>query len=169
MRKLNPELPAAEVTSRGQPKPAEIRNFAESLLARREYAVRELQSRLLKKWSGLDQIEELVDAVIDVLQTEGLLSDERFTESFIRSRLQRCQGPVKIQAELRQRHVPEAIVQDMLQQVEDQWVDLAKAWLSRQVRGPMDFPARAKYYRRLMNRGFSHQQAADALASLPER
>jgi regulatory protein len=153
-----------------------MRVYAERLLARREYAVLELQARLVKKWSGkwsgkwpgLEQIEERVAQLISVLQADGVLSDERFAESFIRSRRRRCHGPIKIQAELRQRQVPEAVIAGKLEQAEDDWTALAAAWLSRQCPGPLDFAGRAKYYRRLMHRGFSHQQAMGALAAHSE-
>lgn len=141
-----------------------MRGYAERLLARREYAVLELQARLLKKWPGLEQIGARVAEIISALQADGVLSDERFAESFIRSRRQRGHGPVKIQAELRQRQVPAAVIAGKLEQAQDDWVTLAGAWLARQCPGPLDFASRAKYYRRLMSRGFSHQQAMDALA-----
>lgn len=140
-----------------------MRAFAERLLARREYAVLELQSRLLKKWHGQEQIEGAVVELIATLQADGVLSDQRFAEMFIRSRLGRCQGPLKIRAELRRHQVPEAVIETSLQQVEIGWVTLAAKWLMRQYQGPMDFSARAKYYRRLTSRGFSHEQAMEAL------
>jgi len=165
---LKPDQSAEGGGGKTCPTPVEIRVFAQGLLARREYAVLELQARLLKKWPGAAQIEQQVAELIAALQAEGALSDERFAESFIRSRRQRCHGPAKIQAELRQRQVPEGVITSKLQQMEDDWVRLAVAWLSRQTRLPMDFAARAKYYRRLTNRGFSHQQAMDALARQPD-
>jgi len=146
-----------------------MRAFAERLLARREYAVLELRDRLLRKWRGEEQGErKQVASVIAELQADGVLSDERFAESFIRSRLQRCHGPVRIHAELRQRQVPEAVIAQQLGQAEDEWVRLAAAWLARQFPPPTDYAARAKCYRRLTSRGFTHQQARDALASLEE-
>jgi len=141
-----------------------MRVFAESLLARREYAVAELQARLLNKWPGKEQIGERVARLIASLQADGALSDERFVESFIRSRQLRFNGPLKIQAELRQRRVPESVISATLEPDAAKWVTLAAEWLSRQFAGSMDYNARAKYYRRLTNRGFSHQQAMEALA-----
>ena len=161
---MNPDRPAAQETAQKNPTLKEMRVFAEHLLARREYAVGELHARLLQKWSGLAQIETQVTELLSTLQADGALSDERFAESFIRSRLMRCHGPVKIRAELRQRRVPDAVIAGKLQQLENDWAGLAAAWLSRQCKGPIDFAARAKYYRRLTNRGFSHEQAMEALS-----
>jgi regulatory protein len=154
-----------------------MRVFAGQLLARREYAVQELQARLLKKWSGKwseqspgsEGIEPLIANLIATLQAEGALSDERFAASFVRSRCQRYQGPLKIQAELRQRGVPEHLIESQLQDRAEEWVPMAASWLSRQHGGTLDFAGRARYYRRLINRGFSHLQAMAALQGFSEQ
>jgi len=147
-----------------QPTAAIVRAFACRLLGRREYAVHELEQRLLQKWPALDAalLAHLLAALID----ENLLSDERFVESFVRSNLQRSQGPLKIRAALRARGIPDALVSAGLEQPETDWTDLATRWLERQHPGPLDFSARARYYRRLLNRGFTHDQAMDALNAL---
>jgi SOS response regulatory protein OraA/RecX len=44
-----------------------------------------------------------------------------------------------------------------------EWPDLDAEWLERHRSGPLDFDEKSKYYRRLVNRGFSHDQAMDAL------
>jgi len=165
MRKLKPEQAASADSAAESPSLTEMRVFAERLLARREYAVAELQARLLSKWPGSDLIGERVAGLITSLRSEGVLSNERFAESFIRSRQQKFQGPLKIQAELRQRRVPENIISALLEPESAEWKSLAANWLSRQYSGPMDYGARAKYYRRLTNRGFSHQQAMDAVSA----
>ncbi len=148
------------------PKLNDMRVYAGRLLARREYGVRELQARLMKKWAGFENIAERVSLYIERLVDEEVLSDERFTEMFIRSRQNRNQGPMKIRAELHQKQVPKAIIEAGLLESSKDWGSLASDWLSRQVSGPLDFSRRAKYYRRLINRGFSHQQAMDAVNSL---
>lgn len=166
-RKLNPDPGPVTEPTPDQPTRNELMVYAGRLLARREYAVRELEARLLRKWAGVEQIESRVAELIDTLQANCALSDTRYAESYIRSRRQRYHGPIKIRAELRQRQVPESIIEEYLQQQESDWTPLATAWLSHQHQGPLDFAARAKYYRRLMSRGFSHQQAMDALATGP--
>jgi regulatory protein len=86
--------------------------------------VRELEARLLRKWAGAEKIQVLVDDVISTLQADGALSDARFADSFIRSRRQRFQGPVKIRSELRQRQVPDAVIEAHLHQAEPGWTEL---------------------------------------------
>lgn len=180
-RKLIPDQGEAGEPGTGSPSQSDMRIFAGQLLARREYAVQELQARLLKKWSekssgkcsdqspGSEGIELLIATLIASLQAEGALSDERFTASFIRSRCQRYQGPLKIQAELRQRGVPEHLIESQLHDRAEEWVPMAESWLSRQHSGTLDFTDRARYYRRLINRGFSHAQAMAALQGFSDQ
>ncbi len=146
---------------RGQPSAAELRAFAYRLLGRREYSVFELDQRLRLKWPGLEPgpVAELLEALV----AENLLSDERFAESLVRAHVQRQQGPLKIRAALRAKGVSDASISRELERYADQWVDLAARWLERQHPGPLDFDARQNHYRRLVNRGFTHDQAMDAL------
>jgi regulatory protein len=137
----------------------EMRAFAYRLLGRREYSVYELIRRIGQKWPGAEGINGLVDALVE----ENLVSDERFTESFVRFRVQRFQGPLKIKAALRTKGVSDTLISRELNARSEEWTGLAAQWLERQNPGPMDFDARKKYYRRLVNRGFTHDQSMDAL------
>lgn len=133
------------------------------LLAQREYAVAELHGRLCGKWPGEEGIHDLADELVADLVNEGSLSDQRYVDGFIRSRRQRSQGPVKIRAELRQRRLSAELIDAALNQDLDYWVEVAAAWLARQHDGTLDYDDRARFYRRLINRGFSHEQAMQAL------
>ena len=141
------------------PSANEMRAFAYLLLGRREYSLLELTNRLRKKWPQVDGIETLVDQ----LEQENLVSNERFAEAFLRSRVQRHQGPLKIRAELRGRGVPDSIISDTLESHSDSWRALAVKWLDKQHSDTITFEDKQKYYRRLVNRGFSHGQAMDAV------
>jgi len=143
------------------PSASELRAFAYRLLGRREYSVHELRQRLLQKWRDAGDVA--VEDLLGALQAENLLSDERFVESFVRSRIGRFQGPMKIRAELRERGVDESLAARELDARSGEWADLAAEWLARQHSGPVDFETRAKLYRRLANRGFSHDQAMAAI------
>ena len=145
------------------PAPNELRAFAYRLLGRREYSVFELRQRLLQKWSGVSETEVLVEQLLDALVDENLLSDERFAECFVRSRVARHQGPLKIRAALRQKGIDDALASVELDARSGSWSELAAEWLSRQHAGPVDFETRKKLYRRLVNRGFTHDQAMAAI------
>jgi len=134
------------------------------LLAQREYSVKELHARLCTKWRDAEDIVQLADQLVDDLVTEGSLSDQRYVAAFVRSKEQRSQGPVKIRAELRQRQLSEDLIAQDLEQDFEVWVDRAFAWLSRQHSGELQYEDRARYYRRLVNRGFTHEQAMSALS-----
>jgi regulatory protein len=144
-----------------QPSAGEIRAFAYRLLGRREYSVFELDQRIRRKWPQLEP--SAAADLLEALVNENLLSDQRFTESYVRILLQKQQGPLKIRAALRARGVPDGLISPELDRHSDRWVDLATEWLQRQQAGPLDFDDRKKYYRRLVNRGFSHDQAMDAV------
>lgn len=137
----------------------EMRAFAYRLLGRREYSVFELGQRLRQKWPEARDIDLLVDALV----VENLLSDERYAESFVRFRLQRFQGPLKIQAALRSKGVSDALVAQEMGARSQEWSDIARQWVERQTTGPIDFDDKKKYYRRLVSRGFTRDQAMEAL------
>lgn len=157
---------APTADSRETPSANELRAFAYRLLGRREYSVFELRQRLLQKWGEAADIGVLADDLLEALVQENLLSDERFVESFVRSRVSRHQGPLKIRAALREKGVDDALISAELDARSETWVDLAAEWLGRQHHGPLDFETRGKLYRRLANRGFTHTQAIDALNHL---
>jgi regulatory protein len=150
----------SEVTP-DQPSSSQVRAFAYRLLGRREYSVFELDQRIRRKWPELES--GVTGDLLEALVEENLLSDERFTESFLRMSIQRQQGPLKIRAGLRARGVADALISRELDRHAGRWTELASAWLKRHHPGPLDFDARKKFYRRLLSRGFSHDQAMDAL------
>jgi len=136
-----------------------MRAFAYRLLGRREYSEFELGQRIRQKWADAEGIQELVAALVE----ENLVSDERFTESLIRIRLQRFQGPLKIKAALRSKGISDSIISSRLYAGTIDWTELAKQWLERQHPDRISFEEKKKYYRRLINRGFAHDHAMDAL------
>jgi regulatory protein len=136
-----------------------MRAFAYRLLGRREYSLQELSNRISRKWPQAIDIKKLVFQ----LEKENLVSDQRFAESFLRSRVQRHQGPLKIKAELRGKGVADAIISDALETMSGEWAALAAQWLTKYHSGDFSFKDKQKYYRRLVNRGFTHSQAMDAL------
>ncbi|HEB86191.1 MAG TPA: regulatory protein RecX [Gammaproteobacteria bacterium] len=138
-----------------------IRESAMNYLARREHSRLELEKKLAGK--GLDKKE--ISVALDRLMTDGLLSDARFAESFVNARIQRGNGPVKIQAELKQRGVDDVIISQYLNLPEADWYEQA-----RQVRCkrfgeilPGEFEQRIRQTRFLQQRGFTHEQINRAL------
>lgn len=139
------------------------REDAIRLLARREYACAELRERLAAK--GHDP--EAVEACLAELAEQGLQSDARFAESFLRARVARGQGPVRIRAELSRRGVDDATVRAAFDEADAEvdWFALAAETLARRFDGPGQAPReRARRERFLAGRGFDFDQLRHALA-----
>ncbi|MCF6226635.1 MAG: recombination regulator RecX [Xanthomonadales bacterium] len=129
------------------------------LLSGREHSQLELRQKMQRKGHPGD----LIDAMLVYLQDLDMQSDQRFTEAFIRSRVIRLQGPMKILAQLSQRGIRVNNLEDYLP-AEHDWEAMAAEALSR---GTVIYAADRqklleKAYRRLVNRGFSHGQAMKA-------
>jgi len=139
------------------PSLTEMRAFAYRLLGRREYSVFELDRRIRQKWLEATEVDELIAALVE----ENLVSDERYAEAFVRFRIQRYQGPLKIKAALRTKGISDALISRELNAHSEEWTELAAQWLERQNPGSIDFEKKKKYYRRLTSRGFTHDQAME--------
>ncbi|WAM56287.1 regulatory protein RecX [Vreelandella venusta] len=143
------------------------REVAIQMLSRREYSRVELARKLQQKSFQPDEI----DACLDRLEEQNLQSDERFAESFIRSRIFRGQGVIRIKGELRQRGVDQETLTTAFAAVEEReavdWFELARDTLSRRFSSPGDTPKeRAKRERFLATRGFNFEQIRYALSCL---
>jgi regulatory protein len=141
---------------------AEVRDIAVRYLARREYGIEELKRKLVQRGAESDLVEQVVADCAE----QGLVSDERFTEMYVRMRIRRCFGPMKIRGELRQRGIPDYLIADAMQMDQETWLESAVQWAARRIHGELDFAQKAKIHRKLMNRGFNHEQANTALARL---
>ncbi len=138
------------------------RDAAIRLLARREYSRAELERRLASKGHAAETIAEALDALAD----EGLQSDARFAEVFVRSRIARGQGPIKIRAELGERGIDRELGRAALAEAgEVDWFELACEALAKRFTGPGAVPReRARRERFLASRGFDVDQVQHALA-----
>jgi regulatory protein len=126
------------------------------LLGRREHSVEELRRKLLAKGYPPDTIEP----VIQKLAGKRLVSDERFTSSFVHTQAKRGQGPVRIRAALRQQGIPDSQVEEALRCAEVDWVQLAREVRRRKfgATAPRSLGERAKQARFLQYRGFDAEQ-----------
>ena len=140
-----------------------VRESAMNYLARREHSRRELEQKLLQKEFNAREISAALDQLIE----DGLLSDARFAESFVHARQQRGSGPLKIQAELKQRGVDDTIISQYLDAQESCWYEQACRARSKRFGEalPEEYEQRARQARFLQQRGFSHEQINVALKS----
>ncbi|MBA3582420.1 MAG: regulatory protein RecX [Gammaproteobacteria bacterium] len=97
-----------------------LRAKALRLLAQREHSRLELAQKL-----GREHLD-LVKQLLDVLASEDLQSDARFTEAFVHSRIVRGQGPIKIRAGLNARGIDMSLAEQCLANHDDsEWLTLA--------------------------------------------
>ena len=153
-----PELPDTS--------PRDARIAAMRLLTRREHSSQELKQKLLHKGFDLN----LIDTLLSDLRQEGSQSDERFAESYMRSRISRGYGPVRIRQELRQRGVSDEIIEAVV-------IDNAELWyeLARNVRQkkfgmiiPQNLKEKLKQQQFLQYRGFCQAHMKFAFTEDPE-
>ena len=132
-----------------------------NLLARREHSRQELRDKLLTRGFEDDEITP----ALQTLSREGLLSDERFTESFIHSRAERGSGPVKIRAELRQRGVADDLITAWLDERDHVWLERAEAVRRKKFGSalPVEYKEKARQMRFLQYRGFTPEQTRRVL------
>ena len=106
---------------------------------------------------------DLVRQVLDDLEEEGLLSAERFTQSFVEARYARGQGPYRIRRELADRGVEGSA--DYLNDERFDWDALARQARIKRFgpQRPADLKDKARQVRFLEYRGFGHEQIKRAL------
>ena len=143
---------------------AEIRLSAMNILAMREQSRSELFRKLCRTYPDA---KEQVEVVVEQLASENLQDDSRFAESFIRSRMNRGHGPMRITAELRQKGVSsEAIQQHLLEESDEYWLELARDAKVRKFgeEQAKDYKEKTRQMRFLMNKGFSSQQVRKVIS-----
>lgn len=140
-----------------------IRRAAFNLLARREYSRHELSSKLLQKFGAEHQ--PLVQEALDIIQQEGLQSDARYIEMFVRAHRQRGQGPQRIEQELKQKGIAVERYAEVIDRYSDSWIQAAREVRMRRFGMvlPTALADRARQQRFLLYRGFSQEQVRRAL------
>ncbi len=122
------------------------------MLARREHS----QSELLQKLTKKGYIEADINALLEEFVGLNWQSDERFAESYSRSRLQKGFGPIRIQYELKERGIETNI--DRVFEEQPDWNGLLMDLHERKYGGllPDDMKERAKQTRFFQHKGFTH-------------
>ncbi len=162
--------------------PPTPRNKAIQYLAMREHSYLELFKKLKQK--GYESAE--IDAALGKLIDDKLLSDARFGEAFVRSRVLKGQGPVRIRMELREKGLNETqITYSFSVNSGINWDELlehvflkkyppnseseADAGFFGEVLGGVSVAQKAKQWRFLQYRGFSQTQIGDLFRRLASR
>lgn len=131
------------------------------LLAGREHSRQELQYKLSRRGFDLSKIQ----IVLDELENDNLLNEDRFIGSFIRSRRSQGMGPIKICVELQNRGIDRAPILANEEWQEILWQATAIAVRIKRFGEPLpkdtkDIRQQARF---LQQRGFTIDQIRVAL------
>lgn len=103
-------------------KDQDIRKKILDLLSRREHSKYELVLKLERRVDSSDKLLKEIDKISD----QNLQSDERFSESYIRSRYNSGFGPSRIKYDLVKRRVAESIINDAFRDIDLNWLEKLK-------------------------------------------
>ena len=149
------------IPSRREADPERARQRALGLLARREHSRAELLAKLVRSGHGRAEAERAVED----LGNRGLVSDARFAEAFVRSRIARGGGPLRIRRDLEARGIESSIVERLLDPEDGEWE--TRALRAREKRFGAARPAgrseAARQARFLLARGFTRRQVRRAV------
>lgn len=140
---------------------------AVALLARREHSRAELAAKLRRTLTERDDPAD-VDQVLDALERDKLLSDERYAGALTRTRSARF-GDARIRFDLQSSGVPAETVDRAVGALKGSELERARAvWLRRFGEIPRTRQERGRQARFLQSRGFSSETIRKVLQGLPE-
>lgn len=136
-----------------------LREKAMDFLARREHSRVELAQKLRDRMEDVSGLEQ----VLNKLEADGLLSDERFVEMFVRSRVSQGYGPIRVQKELRLKGVGNELISPHLRQ--DWCAHLQAAWQKKYGgKAPLDAKTYGQQMRFFLQRGFSAEMIHEVIS-----
>ncbi len=129
------------------------------LLAFREHSQQEIVAKLSRRFGDREVSIDILSDVVNILAEDNLQSDQRFAESFLRSRIQKKHGPIRIANELAGRGVASSIATQVLDCANIDWNELLEALSDRKYghSKPADAKEIAKRIRFFQYRGFSYE------------
>jgi regulatory protein len=143
---------------KGEPKKEYDRLLSKGirLLSMREHSVQEMITKLSVKCDSLDTLHVVIERLLE----SKYLSDERFTESYVRSRTNRGFGPTKIKSELSQKGIKNNMIDDYLDVSSSIWHENAQNQYRKKYGdgSVSDYNTWAKRARFLQSRGFTMEQ-----------
>jgi regulatory protein len=136
----------------------DLRVRALQLLTRRDHSRAELKSKL----AGEAESAEQLDAVLDRLEAERLLSDHRYASQRVIARGRRY-GNGRLKQELRQSGVSDDNIAAALPEAGDETERCHAVWARKFSQPPRSSEERAKQMRFLQYRGFSGEAIKQTL------
>lgn len=132
------------------------RSVAINYLARREHSIGEIRTKLMEKGFTIEDIEP----VIERLLAENLLSEERYAESYCRTRSSKGFGPVAIRHELQMKNIDDFIIEKALSSLDIDWTAQLQQVFDKKFSSAnhLDLKEKAKCWRYLSYKGYTSDQ-----------
>lgn len=133
--------------------------------AYQDRCIKEVQIKL----RSLGVSESDFEIIINQLIEEGFIDEERFTQSYIRGKINtKGWGVQKIIYNLRLKGIEEQLIKKEIatldsQSIEKNLISLIEKWITNKA---LTFATKQKLYRYLMNRGYSGGEISQALTQL---
>ena len=133
-----------------------IRAKAIELLVRREHSRLELRQKLMQRGFPAEGI----DSALNELAEEGLLNEGRYAEIYACNRADKGYGPLRIASELRERGIPQELVEQALAGLENDWLPKLMELHRKRFKSltPADAAGRMQQTRVFRQRGFTQDQ-----------
>jgi len=135
-----------------------LRVAALRLLTRRDHS----RAELAEKLQAQAESGEMLEAVLDRLQAENLLSDQRYARQRVSSRGTRY-GNARLRQELQQQGVSQSDIETALPEAGDEAARCQQVWAKKFKSAPATLEERAKQTRFLQYRGFSGEAIRQVL------
>ena len=132
-----------------------IYNKALDLISRREHSKKEIRDKLLIRFDDRD----VINSVINKLNSNNLFDDYRFAELYVISRKRKGFGPKKIIYELLSKGVKESISEAIIAESDD-WEQVAKSTFAKKYKDGIcsETKDQLKQKNFLQNRGFRFKE-----------
>lgn len=142
-------------------------NYGMYLLGRRDYSTKEM----VKKFKEKEYTSEDIEAVMAYLKENNYQSDERFTRSFINSKLSSKIGISKIKSTLAfEKGIDKELIESVVAELELDEVPVIIRIVEQKYRNKdlTDQKEKSKAFRFLVSKGFSFSDIKRALSVDPE-
>jgi regulatory protein len=122
------------------------------LLATREHSRYELYRKLQSRFAD----SALINPVLDGLEEQGYLNDERFLEDYLHMRMRKGYGPLRIKSELKERGLNSELISRHLKAHDSEWYQLMQQAAVAKIGEPVgsSYKTQQKLARFLEYRGF---------------
>lgn len=134
----------------------ELLSKAQRICSEREYCESDIRSKL-ESWGEAD--DTIVNAIISSLKKDKFIDEERYAGAFARDRFKYQQwGKVKIAAQMKQKHIPSAVITAGLSTIDDkEYLDMLREILLRHhknIKAKNRYDLKGKLLRHALAKGF---------------